>query len=246
MAESKLKELLTFREIEFIIQMQDKDSGFHELRELLYAELTRFEDTRTRNEKHENPIREFLKTNIERSIVIRDSTRMYFVDYQEKGSFTIKFTVILITGYLNYGTIRQALDYLVKDTIGNYFEELLERHIPVNITIQATDKQQYDIPTHGLESKFNKSRLTGIFIPLILSSLAFIGTLFIGVILLYRTSHTVDVRKSADEYREKYLELLIEKQLEDVYEKEKYKNLIRKTIESTYDSTTNFDSKEKK
>ena len=242
MAESIHKEILVFREIEFTIQIQDKDSGFHELRELLCAELTRFEDTRSRTEKFENPIHEFLKTNIERSIVIRDSTRMYFAGYQEKGSFTIQFTVILITGYLNFGTIRQALDYLVKDTIGNYFEELLERHIPVNITIQATDKQHYDIPVHGLESKTDRSRLYGIFIPVILSSLAFIGTLFIGFILLYRTSQTGAVSKSADEYREMYLELLIEKQLEDVYEKEKYKNLIRKTIQSGYDTTKNSKS----
>lgn len=153
MAPSNHRDALTFREIEYTIQIQDKNSGFHELNDLLCSELTRFEDSRKKSGRHENPIRDFLKTSIERSIVIRDNTKVYFVDYQESGSFTIKFKVILIIRYINYGTVRQALDYLVKDTIGNYFEELLKRHIPVNITIHAIDNELYEIPAHVPEIK---------------------------------------------------------------------------------------------
>ncbi|MBK7028997.1 MAG: hypothetical protein IPH45_07225 [Bacteroidales bacterium] len=83
-----------------------------------------------------------MRTNIERSILIRENTRIYFLSYREKeGSLHIEFSLLVITSYINFGPIRQALDYLVKDTIADYFEELLERHFPVSITVQALDKK---------------------------------------------------------------------------------------------------------
>jgi len=97
-------------------------------------------------------IRDFLKTNIDRSIVIRDSTKVYFLNYQEHGSFTIQFTLLVITRYINYGTTRQALDYLIKDTIGDYFEELLERHLPVSVSVQTSDNELYEIPPNQQDS----------------------------------------------------------------------------------------------
>lgn len=60
---------LTVREIEYSIQIRDKDKSFVELRDVLRSELTRFDDPlRRRKSDTENPIREFLRTNIERSI----------------------------------------------------------------------------------------------------------------------------------------------------------------------------------
>ena len=107
---------LTIREIEYSIQVKDKEKGFHEVLDILRSELTRFEDSRKKSGISPDPIREFLKTNVERSIVIRDSTRVYFVDYHEQGAFSIHFKLLVITRYVNYGSTRQALDFLIKDT----------------------------------------------------------------------------------------------------------------------------------
>jgi hypothetical protein len=236
MAGSKHSDVLTFREIEYTIQIQDKDSGFHEVNDLLCAELTRFEDTRNKRGRYENPIRDFLKTNIERSIVIRDSTKVYFVDYQEKGSFTITFRLVLISRYINYGTVRQAIDYLIKDTIGNYFEELLERHIPVSITIRAADNELYEIPAGPPDINSFITRPPRDYLPIILSALALVVTLILGLIFIVTIRPSMKVTKPSDEYRDKNLELLIEKQLEQAYDKERYNTLIRRTIEPDSDS----------
>jgi len=233
---SKHKDVSTFREIEFTIQINDKDSGFHELGDLLCSELTRFEDTRKKSGRYENPIRHFLKTNIERSIVIRDNTKVYFVNYHESGSLTITFTVILITRYSNYGTARHALDYLVKDTIGDYFEELLERHVPVSISIITTDNELYQIPTAIPDLSRSDSQPQRDYLPLIISLFALLIALMLALVWISSLNTLIKAKNPAEEYRDKYLELIIEKQLEQVYEKEKYNNLIRKTIESSYDS----------
>lgn len=46
MASSKNNDSLTFHEITYTIQLKDKDSGFHEVYDLLRSELTRFEASR--------------------------------------------------------------------------------------------------------------------------------------------------------------------------------------------------------
>lgn len=246
MAGSKHKDVLIFREIEFTIQINDKNSEFHELGDLLCLELTRFEDSRKKSGRYENPIRDFLKTNIERSVVIRDNTKVYFVNYHESGSFTIRFTVIIITPYSNYGTARHALDYLVKDTIGDYFEELLERHIPVSITIQTTDNELYEIPKAIPELNSLISHPHRDYLALLISSFALLIALMLVLMWIIQINTLTKAVKPADEYRDKYLELIIEKQLEQVYEKEKYDNLIRKTIESASDSGQYINYKERK
>jgi len=243
---SKHEDVSTFREIEFTIQINDKDSGFHELGDLLCSELTRFEDTRKKSGRYENPIRHFLKTNIERSIVIRDNTKVYFVNYHESGSLTITFTVILITRYSNYGTARHALDYLVKDTIGDYFEELLERHVPVSISIKTFDNELFEIPStkHELNSIVTQPHRDNL--PLIISSLALLIALILALVWVSSINRLTKAKNPAEEYRDKYLELIIEKQLEQVYEKEKYNNLIQKTIESASDSGQNINYNDRK
>ena len=212
---------LTMREIEYSIHIKDKDRGIHDVQDILRSELTRFEDTRKKNEKSQNPIYEFLKANIERSIVIRDSTRVYFLDYQEKGSFTIQFKLLVITRYLNYGSTRQALDYLVKDTIGDYFEELLERHLPASVSVHSADTELYDIPANHQEINYSKPRLKRDYLSIILASLALIIALSIGIIWALQRNSASGLKTPGDDYKDKYYEMLIDKQVNEALYKER-------------------------
>jgi hypothetical protein len=135
--------VVTIRQIEYSIQIKDKDTSFLELREILRTELTKFGDiTRRYRPEAENPIQEYLRTNIERSIIVHGNTRIYFLDYKEKeGSLKIEFTLLVISNSDSFAQIRQSLDNVIKDTIADYFEELLERHIPINITVQANNTE---------------------------------------------------------------------------------------------------------
>ena len=134
---------VTIREIEFSIRIKDKDSSFTDLLDLLKDELTVFRNNARPGRKGtENPVRDFIQTNIERSIIVRENTRVYFLNYKEKeGSLRITFTLLVVTGFINYASLRQSLDSLIKDTIAEYFEELLERHIPVSVTVQSNDNE---------------------------------------------------------------------------------------------------------
>jgi hypothetical protein len=246
MAFSKHTDALTIREIEYSIRIKDMDKGSHEVHDLLCSELTRFDDSLKRSDKLENPIRNFLQTNIERSIVIRDNTKVYFLNYKEHGSFTIQFTLLVITRYVNYGTTRQALDYLVKDTIAGYFEELLERHIPVSITVQTSDNELYEIPANLPHADNNKTRESRDYLPLFLASLTLMATIGIGLILFFQSNQSSSTKHPSEEYKEKYYQLLIEKQVKEAFEAEKYNYLMEKRIESSSDSARQMRSEENK
>lgn len=226
---------LTIREIEFSILIKDKDKGFHELGDILRSELTRFNDRRNENRHSENPIRDFLKSNIDRGILIRDSTKVYFLNYREHGSFTIQFTLLILTRYINYGSTRQALDYLIKDTIGNYFEELLERHLPVNVSVHSVDKELYEIPgSHDINS--HKARPKRDFLPVILASLTLLFTISLGVIWYFQLNQKVESGNPSDGYKDKYLELLIDKKVNEALQKERLNYPDYKNLESVPDS----------
>ena len=246
MATSRQNDDLTIREIEYSILIKDKDKGSNELHDILRSELTRFEDTRKKDGITENPIRDFLKTNIERSIVIRDNTRVYFLEYREQGSFTIVFKLLIITRYLNYGTTRQALDYLIKDTIGDYFEELLERHVPVSVSVHSADAELYDIPGIPQEINYNKPRQQRDILPIILASIALFFTILYGFTWLFLRNPAPEIKQSTDDYKDKYYELLIEKQINAALDKEKLNFLVYKNQISASDTGQNFKSQPNK
>ncbi len=233
---------LTMREIEYSILIKDKDRGIHDVQDILRSELIRFEDIRKKNEKSQNPIYEFLKANIERSIVIRDSTRVYFLDYHETGSFAIQFKLLVITRYINYGSTRQALDYLIKDTIGDYFEELLERHLPVSVSVHSADAELYDIPAKQLEINYSKPRVKRDYLSIILASLALIIALSIGLIWVIQRNSASGPKTPADNYRDKYYELLIDKQINEALTKEKLNKIQYKNQFNAQDSGQNLKS----
>jgi len=223
---------LTVREIEYSIQIRDKDKTHSELRDVLRSELTRFdENVRRKRLDAENPIREFLRTNIERSILIRENTRIYFLSYKEKeGSLHIEFNLLVITSYINFGPIRQALDYLVKDTIADYFEELLERHFPVNITVQANDKEVFTVTdTYPSEKPVEYPKKD-----LVSRSLSIIAILFsLSVILFFSYKAVTRNRNSEnDSLKDKYMNLLIEKKIDEAVKDQKFNIIISNPVDS--------------
>ena len=238
---------LTIREIEYSIQMKDKEKGFREVLDILRSELTRFEDSRKKSGIAAEPVREFLKTNIERSIVIRDSTRVYFLDYREQGAFSIHFKLLVITRYVNYGTTRQALDFLIKDTIGDYFEELLERHLPVSVTVNSADVELYDIPAAiAHETAPVKPPKQRDALPVVLASAALLVTLVMGAVWLIKNPGVKQDPRPVDDYRDKYFELLIDKQVNDAIQKEKLNYLLYKNLVPAQDSVQYMFPKRKK
>jgi hypothetical protein len=230
------KDDLTIREIEYSIQMKDKDKGFHDLLDVLRSEITRFEDTRRKREKLQNPISEFLKTNIERSIVIRGNTKVYFLDYLEQGSFSIQFKLLVITRYVNYGSVRQAIDFLIKDTVCDYFEELLERHFPVNVSVHSADAEVYEIPGLMEEPVYPKTRTFRESLTLILASLALLLSLVFGIVWIFTINKTTESVKPSDDYRDKYYELLINREINEAFQKEKLKILFNRDLVPVPDS----------
>jgi hypothetical protein len=245
MTSSHQNDALTIREIEYSILIKDKDKGFHELGDILRSEIKRFEDRRNKSTSSENPIQDFLKTNIDRSIVIRDSTKVYFLNYKEHGSFTIQFTLLVLSKYINYGTTRQALDYLIKDTIGNYFEELLERHLPVSISVHSTDNELYDIPANQDDYSVRRGSKRN-FLPLLMASLALLISILICLIWFLQRSQAAEKSKTSSEYKDKYLEILIDKQIDEAMQKQKNTFLENKRLESAADSGQNINGKQKK
>lgn len=245
MPHSKSTDALTIREIEYAIRIKDKDKGFHELHDLLTAELTRFEDSRSRGDKRENPILNFLQSNIERSIVIRDSTRVYFLNYKEHGSLTIQFKLVVICRYINYGTTRQALDFLIKDTIGDYFEELLERHLPVSVSVQTSDNELYEIPANQQDSDLSPKNQRRDYLPLVLASLALLISLSVFAFWIFFKYQSLDHQKPADEYKDKYFELLIEKKVNEAVELERYTRKLQDE-QSAIDSAKNSKTENRK
>ncbi len=245
MANSKHNDAITIREIEFTILIKDKDKGFHELGDILRSELTRFEDRRKDDNVGENPIHDFLKTNIDRSIVIRESTKVYFLNYREHGSFSIQFTLLILTRYINYGSTRQALDYLIKDTIGNYFEELLERHLPVNVSVHSVDKELYEIPGDQ-DMNFSRRRPTRDILPVILATVAILFSIFIGLTWFFQNTDSKASLKSSENYQDKYLELLIDKQINEAIEKGKINRLDAEKLKAASDSIQDVRFEEKR
>jgi hypothetical protein len=243
MTYSKHTDALTIREIQYSIRIKDRNKGTDELHDLLRSELTRFDASRQRGDNPLNPIQDFLQSNIERSIVIRDKTKVYFLNYKEHGSLTIEFRLLVITRYLNYGTIRQALDYLVKDTIGEYFEELLERHLPVSVSVQTADNELYEIPDNfqGNEQTFQKRK--GDYLPVVLSSTALFMAIAIALFLFFGRN-TTSVKPSTDDFKEKYYKLLIEKTVRETIENERNNYSMSKYPESKIDSLLKAESSE--
>ena len=224
---------LTIREIEYSICIRDKETSFTELRDLLRVELTKFSANNGRI-RHEasNPIQEFLRSNIERSIIKGDSTQIYFINYKEKeGSLRIIFTLLVITDNINFAPTRQALDYLVKDTIVDYFEEILERHIPVNISVQANDKEVANFADSTATMKHSQHPRRD-FLTRTIAIAALAISMGLGGAFTYKLLNSNTQSENA-KLREDYINLLLEKKIIEAVKDQKFTINLYKIADTT-------------
>ena len=213
---------VTIREIEFSIRIKDKDSSFSELLELLKDELTVFRNnSRPGRRDAENPVRDFIQTNIERSIIVRENTRVYFLNYKEKeGSLRINFTLLVVTDFINYASLRQSLDSLIKDTIADYFEELIERHIPVSITVQSNDNEVVTL-SDSVNSKSKSKRPKHDNLTRFAALAALVISMVIGGLYLFNTlNRTQKVENVIIE--ENYIDSLLEARINEAVKDQKF------------------------
>ncbi|MDO9257655.1 MAG: hypothetical protein Q7U54_19215 [Bacteroidales bacterium] len=227
------KTSLTIREIEYSIRIRDKETSFTELRDLLRSELTKFSANSGRI-RHEasNPIQEFLRSNIERSIIKGDSTQIYFINYREKeGSLRIVFTLLVITDNINFAPTRQALDYLVKDTIVDYFEEILERHIPVNISVQANDKEIANFADSATSTKHSQ-RPGRDFLTRAFAIVALAISMGLGGAFAYKMLNSNTQNENA-KLKEDYINLLLEKKIIEAVKDQKFTINLYKIADTT-------------
>lgn len=207
------------REIEFSIRIKDKDSSFTEMLGILREELTPFRKIARHNlNSSDNATRDFIQTNIERSIVIRENTRVYFLDYKEReASQRISFSILIITKYIQYASLRQELDSLVKDTIADYFEEIIERYVPVSITVEVIDNEIVSLSESGAEVKTarlpKRDALTWLtaLISLVIS-VAF--SFFIFMNLHLKTENT--------KLKEDYIDMVLKKKIEEAVKDQEF------------------------
>ena len=202
---------VTVREMEFSIRLRDKNSSFAEMLGILREELTPFSKVARHNLTGTgNATRDFIQTNIERTIAIRENTRIYFLDYREKeGSQRISFKILIITKYIHYASLRQELDSLVQDTIADYFEELIERYVPVGITVEAIDNEIVTLTESGREvitSRFPKHDALTWLIAIIALVISLTLSFFI---FTYSRLKTENIKLKED-----YIDMVLEKKIE--------------------------------
>jgi hypothetical protein len=213
---------VTIREIEYSIRIKDRDSSFAEMLDILRSELTSFRPSgRILKTGKDDTIRDFIQTNIERNIVLRENTRVYFLNYKEKeGSLRITFTLLIITNYINYPSLRQALDSHIKDSIVAYFEELLERHMPVSVTVQSTDHEIATLSETETNAKRPKGSKSDFFTRTIALAALVISLAFAGV-YAYKSFTTKHETENA-QLKEDYINALLEKKIIEAVKDQKF------------------------
>jgi len=109
----------------FKISNYDNISPF-KIRDTIVSRLRRYNnDKRNIEFERENAIEQFIKTTIANSIGFRADSKIYIIDYKEReGSFIIDFSVLIVSSFIAYGSIRQSLDYFMKE-VSEYFERTL-------------------------------------------------------------------------------------------------------------------------
>ncbi len=227
---------VTIREIEYSIRITDKNSSFIEILGILKDELTQFRNhTGNIRPGSNNTIYDFIKNNIDRSIIIRENTRVYFLDYKEtEGSLRIGFTLLVITDYIKFASLRQLVDSIVKDNIVDYFEELLERHIPVSITVQATDTEIITLDNPSLESTRPRRNWRDI-VTRSIAILAFIFSLLLASVFVY---FNTNLRTENDKLKEDYIDMVLEKKIMEAVKDQKFTIKLYK-IADTLGSSSN-------
>ncbi len=108
--------------------------------------------------------------------------------------------------------------------------------MPVSITIESADNELYQIPGSNLEYESEHQSVQRDWLPLFIASIALLIAISIGMIGFYRMSNPPDQNKTSNGYRDKYYELLIEKNIQQALEKEKTDFLFQNRTNSLQDT----------
>jgi hypothetical protein len=191
------------------------------LRDILRTELNRYGNSQVGgNTSSDSPIMDFLRSTIERSIQIKNNTRLFFLNYVEReGSFCIEFKLLVVSTYLDFAPVRQSLDHLIKNTVAEYFEEILERHVPVEISVQSDDNEviTFENALSGADVvRAKPDRLTRW-----LAAGALLFSLVCGSLIGYKL-FVEDKQDTAAQIKEDYINLMVEKKIIEAVKDQKF------------------------
>jgi hypothetical protein len=123
------------------------------------------------------------------------------------------------------------LDYLIKDTIVDYFEEILEKHFPVNITVQANDKEivNFADSVAGVKQSQRPRRDS---LTRTAAIAALVISMGIGVAFAFTTLKTNPQKENA-KLKEEYIDLLLEKKIIEAVKDQKFTIKLYKIADTT-------------
>jgi len=139
--------------------------------------------------------------------------------------------LLVITNSINFAPTRQALDYLIKDSIVDYFEEILERHIPVSINVQANDKEIINF-TDSIAGVKQSHRPRRDMLTRTIAMVALSVSLVLGGAFAYKMLYTNSQTENA-KLKEEYIELLLEKKIIEAVKDKKFTINLYKIADTT-------------
>lgn len=129
----------------FTIKIETDSNDFNNIKRevnlLLYNELKvlgviEYDDNE--NTGNHNYVNEFLKYSVKKSFNSEGFT-VFITDYQEKsGSFIVLFGLLIFQKFLDYGSLRQSVDYFITDT-KSILNKLTKHNTVINFR-QNTDQ----------------------------------------------------------------------------------------------------------
>lgn len=217
---------MILREIEYTFFLTEKGTASRNLIELLGTELLRFEDWRKSDNKNIDAIKQFLKRNIESSILPGEGSKIYFLAYDEKTPGTIRFTLFLVCDSINFSIVRQALERLIKDSIGRYFEDLLLRNVMAGVTIHSAENEISGSFTALTSQKHETGKNSTDFISIIIAAVALVMALTTGLAWFVQDTNSKNFTDRQVFYKDKYYDLIIDQQVNKAIEEKRKAGLL--------------------
>jgi len=111
--------------------------------------------------------------------------------------------------------------------------------MPGSVSVHSTDAELYEIPaTHDINNIKNRTQHD--LLPIVLASLALLFTMALGLIWYLPKNQPSEINQPVNDYRDKYFELLIEKEVNDAFDKEKLNFILYKDLVKASDSSHNI------
>ncbi len=198
----------------FKIKSYDNLSPF-EIRKVIISRLNRYNNgDRDIEFEKQNPIEQFIKISIADSIGFRTNAKVYIIDYKEReGSFIVDFSILIVSSFITYGSIRQSLDYFM-----NGIAEYFERTLGVNsssVSFEFNEVSVFDSANRN-SSKISTFS-TGFY--RIAPILSLLITLFVAILFTYYVTRK-DMQAS-DQNSSKNIESIIQQKINEAINQKK-------------------------